>query len=93
LCDQATKTNKFKCKLCGEKQSVKTIFLSSEQAKDCRALVQQMNMARANMDTHAVHEDGTMDYEEPDVATQGKENASAGNRSSKWSAFLPASDM
>ena len=38
-------TNKWACKLCGEKQSVKQIFFKGS-GKECRIQVQQLNLAK-----------------------------------------------
>ena len=38
-------TNKWTCKLCGEKQSIKQIFFKGS-GKECRMQVQQLNLAK-----------------------------------------------
>ncbi|KAJ9073295.1 hypothetical protein DSO57_1018010 [Entomophthora muscae] len=42
----AKKAKDWKCKLCGEKQSLKRIYFESSAAKDCRLQVQQLNLKR-----------------------------------------------
>jgi len=48
---QKTQQQKFTCKLCGAKQSIVRVFASGA-AKECRAVVQQLNMARAHADPY-----------------------------------------
>ena len=36
-------TNKWQCKLCGSKQTLKQVFYESDSAKDCRERVKQLN--------------------------------------------------
>ena len=48
---QKTQQQKFTCKLCGAKQSIVRVFASGA-AKECRAVVQQLNMARAHSDPY-----------------------------------------
>ncbi|KAJ9053371.1 hypothetical protein DSO57_1024760 [Entomophthora muscae] len=43
---KAKKAKDWKCKLCGEKQSLKRIYFESSAAKDCRLQVQQLNLKR-----------------------------------------------
>ena len=42
-------TNKWQCKMCGEKQSLKQAFGTSSSAKDLRDLCQQLNEKRGEM--------------------------------------------
>ena len=49
---QKTQQQKFTCKLCGAKQSIVRVFASGA-AKECRNVVQQLNMARAHADPYA----------------------------------------
>ncbi len=48
MAKQATKSDKWSCKLCGAKQTLTRVFAVSGSAKDIRQHVQQLNMARAN---------------------------------------------
>jgi hypothetical protein len=41
-----SKKNKFKCKICGENQTVRKIYAISDQAKDIRLVVQDLNLNR-----------------------------------------------
>jgi len=43
---QLTKSSRFSCPVCGEKQSVKQVFLRSTRAAECRSVVQQLNGQR-----------------------------------------------
>ena len=43
---QRRKDRKWTCKLCGGRQSIIKVFASSERAKDCRLVVQELNMRR-----------------------------------------------
>jgi len=45
---QKNKTNKFKCKICGDKQSVRKIYARSYKSRDLRAVVQKYNMERGH---------------------------------------------
>jgi len=47
---QKTKSNKWGCKICQEKQSLKQIYGTSYKAKDLRELCQQRNMDRGMRD-------------------------------------------
>jgi len=44
---QAKKDKKWKCNMCGEKQSLKRIYFESTDARECRVIVQDFNMKRA----------------------------------------------
>ena len=61
---QKTQQQKFTCKLCGAKQSIVRVFASGA-AKECRAVVQQLNMARAHSDPY---EKASGPYAPPDCA-------------------------
>lgn len=43
---QQTKTNKWNCKICNSKQTIKKIYAISFQAKDIRPIVQDLNLKR-----------------------------------------------
>eukprot|EP00117_Sycon_ciliatum_P030040 scpid2278/ scgid23781/ UPF0544 protein C5orf45 homolog len=66
---QAKKVNKFACKMCNEKQSVKKVLLRGSGA-ECRRCVQQLNMKSAGSSDIARHSmisaetaDASLDYE------------------------------
>ncbi|KAI9105846.1 hypothetical protein DFS34DRAFT_574537, partial [Phlyctochytrium arcticum] len=40
---QAKKVQKWKCVVCGEKQSLLRVYFESQVAGDCRARVQELN--------------------------------------------------
>jgi hypothetical protein len=40
---QKPKSNKFSCRVCSARQSVRTAYATSDKAKDCRGVVQQYN--------------------------------------------------
>jgi hypothetical protein len=46
---QKPKSNKFKCPVCNNKQSVRKIYCTSDKAKDCRIVVQQYNKIYGEM--------------------------------------------
>ena len=43
---QAVKTKKWRCKICGEKQSQRKVYARSEAAKECRKVCQEYNRLR-----------------------------------------------
>ncbi len=47
---QRRKDKKWKCKICGSKQSVIKVFASSDRAKECRLVVQELNMRRGELE-------------------------------------------
>lgn len=47
---QRRKDKKWRCKVCGEKQSITKSFGSSSRAKDCRLIVQELNMKRGEIE-------------------------------------------
>ena len=45
--DIVKKTNlKWQCKMCGENQSIKNVYGTSDTAKECREIAQQLNQRR-----------------------------------------------
>ena len=46
---QKPKSNKFNCRVCNEKQSVRKLYCKSDKAKDCRLVVQQYNKKHGEM--------------------------------------------
>jgi hypothetical protein len=47
---QQTKANKWSCKICNSKQTVRKIFAISYQAKDIRPIVQDLNLKRGEIE-------------------------------------------
>lgn len=102
---QTKKSNKWECKVCGEKQSVKRHY-GIGTAKDCRLHVQKLNTMRGDIDNKKSTED--IDSEDEDVSEPGDLHRSpiapSSNKpitNSKWSNFVdepeiveePAIDM
>lgn len=66
---QMKKSKKFKCSVCGEKQSFRRIYARSDRAKDIRQIVQTLNLARGEMELQAeLRRIGAVDEEEAEVA-------------------------
>ncbi|CAH1643345.1 unnamed protein product [Spodoptera littoralis] len=89
---QTKKSNKWECKLCGEKQSIKRHY-GIGTAKDCRLHVQKLNTMRGDMDNKKTTED--IDSEDEDVSEPGHlmcspvaQSSCKPITSSKWSNFL-----
>ena len=76
---QLNKQRKFKCKVCGEKQSFRHIYAKSDYPKDIRVAVQQLNQKRGEME------------EQPTVPVQSEYVAPKSEppcKESKWAQFL-----
>lgn len=81
--DLEKKSNKWQCKLCGEKQSLQRVYARSHSAKDCRLVVQHYNAARGD-----ILEDE--DAERAQAAAYGSaEAAGGGNGDSGGEQCLP----
>ncbi|XP_078614148.1 uncharacterized protein LOC144883464 [Branchiostoma floridae x Branchiostoma japonicum] len=96
---QVKKSNKWNCKLCGAKQSVRKEYGRGSGA-DCRRHVQKLNMLRATIDSApSTCEDTDVSEQDPEWQ-QDTEDATApqcsypdhGQKSSKWEKFVAASD-
>ena len=61
---QRRKDRKWTCKLCGGRQSIIKVFASSERAKDCRLVVQELNMRRGEVE-QSKREDSALAEEKP----------------------------
>jgi hypothetical protein len=76
-----SKKSKFKCKICNENQTVRKIYAISDQAKDIRLVVQDLNLNRPD--------------EEPDMETK-KETvkiiSTPSEPAEKWKEFLDEED-
>ena len=75
--DIVKKTNKkWQCKMCGENQSIKHVFGSSDSSKECREIVQQLNQKRGEkMDeipaTQEQYQEFTETYTESKITKVG----------------------
>jgi len=71
--DIVKKTNKkWQCKMCGENQSIKHVYGSSESSKECREIVQQLNQQRGEkMDEIPQSQDLTETYTESKITMVG----------------------
>ncbi len=82
------KNDKWQCKMCGEKQSVKHVFCVFANAKDCREAVQELNCRRGQRDEN--HE-SVLVSDEPECNMNEIDMASkivmVGNMS-RWSKYL-----
>eukprot|EP00058_Branchiostoma_floridae_P007699 XP_002593187.1 hypothetical protein BRAFLDRAFT_72734 [Branchiostoma floridae] len=96
---QVKKSNKWNCKLCGAKQSVRKEYGRGSGA-DCRRHVQKLNMLRATMDSApSTCEDTDVSEQDPEWqqdtedATDPQYNyTDDSQKSSKWEKFVAASD-
>lgn len=77
---QLKKSNKWQCKVCNEKQSLKKAFKIGS-APDCRHLVQELNMQRSGME---VQKSSGSWEEASDTFNCEEHNASAPNESPKY---------
>ncbi|XP_034841295.1 MRN complex-interacting protein [Maniola hyperantus] len=87
---QTKKDNKWKCKMCGEKQSVKRHY-GIGRAKDCRMHVQKLNNLRGNIEEFKLKTIDSEDSDyEADTENVDKINNTSGNskKESKWLAYV-----
>ncbi|KAH9634175.1 hypothetical protein HF086_001377 [Spodoptera exigua] len=91
---QTKKSNKWECKLCGEKQSIKRHY-GIGTAKDCRLHVQKLNTMRGEMDNKEPSEDQDSYSDGEDALETGHNCSSTSTQSicksitsSKWSNYL-----
>ncbi|EFC42039.1 predicted protein [Naegleria gruberi] len=83
--NQVTKNRKWKCKLCGSQQSIRKVFANSNQPKDLRPIVQELNMKRGEIEQEVL-EARQLEEENEEQIVEKKpiyKQASA----SKWSQF------
>ncbi|KAI8840482.1 hypothetical protein BJ741DRAFT_597452 [Chytriomyces cf. hyalinus JEL632] len=90
---QQKKISKWKCVMCGEKQSVIRVYFESGAASDCRKAVQDLNMRRFEAaETAAERVLNAPDLpvqQERELGASGRELASAPNNAkSKWASFV-----
>lgn len=91
---QKKNTNKFECKLCHVKQSIRKVFQESDSASDLRPIVQRLNELRGEQEQFvfrgAVDEnegdDSFYPEESPDLAYSAPVEPVA--RPSRWAQFL-----
>lgn len=77
--------------MCGEKQSFRKIF-GQGTGKECRKIVQQLNMVNGNLKQRMLQEEGDQEIEqtvdERNIESQRK-TQSIETKQSKWDKFLP----
>ena len=96
-------TNKWQCKLCGSKQTLKQVFYESDSAKDCRERVKQLNslngerqmqQQNANLARHLNSNTNNYDddeYEQDNTSNYNQSTfnqSSSNNKVSKWAKYL-----
>jgi hypothetical protein len=88
-------TNKWQCKLCGSKQTLKQVFFESDCAKDCRERVKQLNslngqrqeqQQNANLARH-LDLNNLDEYEQANESID-KHKPTAVTTVSKWAKYL-----
>lgn len=94
---QCKKSNKFECKMCGEKQSIKRHY-GIGSGKDCRLHVQRLNSLRGDKEANTLVLSDYDDEEFEDVNeehyvfksgnTREKINGPKAPKQSKWSTFV-----
>ena len=76
-------TNKWQCKLCGSKQTLKQVFYESDSAKDCRERVKQLNslngerqmqQQNANLARHLNSNTNNYDYDNDEYEQDNTSN-------------------
>ncbi|CAH2268763.1 MRN complex-interacting protein [Pararge aegeria] len=94
---QTRKDNKWKCKVCGEKQSLKRHY-NIGTAKDCRIHVQKLNNMRGDiMETLKLKADSDSDFEDDTenntkiISTQVLANNT--KKESKWTAYIEKEEI
>ncbi|XP_023940165.2 uncharacterized protein LOC112047312 [Bicyclus anynana] len=104
---QTKKSNKWKCKVCGEKQSVKRHY-GIGTAKDCRIHVQKLNNMQGNMeepkltttdsDSAGDSDDSNTDNTIDEIKTENVKNITQlstnnAKKESKWSNFVEEEEI
>jgi hypothetical protein len=77
-----TKSNKWTCKLCNSKQSIRKIYAVSNQAKDIRKLIQKLNLER-----HKIEEN--LKQSEPSSPETNSVVQQKPPKQSKWAKYMP----
>ncbi|XP_028414939.1 MRN complex-interacting protein-like [Dendronephthya gigantea] len=91
---QVIKAKKWTCKMCGEKQSFRKI-LGQGTGKECRKIVQQLNMVNGNLKRRMLQED----YKEIEQTAVERDveshriTQSIETKQSKWDKFLPIDSL
>jgi hypothetical protein len=98
---QETKARKWACRLCGLKQSLRQVYCSG-QPKDCRPIVQQLNLARGAVEASEPYEydfdrgqgDDTREEEEEEEEESGasRRGVNGGDGKNKWADFVDDSE-
>lgn len=84
---QRKKTNKWKCVVCNEKQSLKKVYGNSFKASDLRPLVQEYNMAEGKKKEEVERNFGE-EMEEKEEEEQLVEPSFVEPAESKWTKYL-----
>ncbi|CAG9107582.1 unnamed protein product [Plutella xylostella] len=87
---QTKKSNKFECKMCGEKQSIKRHY-GIGNAKECRGHVQKLNVIRGEVDLTEISNSIIDTDDDDDYICDGENitNSSESNKiPSKWSNYV-----
>lgn len=84
---QTKKANKFECKLCGEKQSIKRHYGLST-AKDCRLQVQKLNGLRAEINELEINKDDSDEEIENKLVDHKPNLGNLKPNTSKWSEYV-----
>ncbi|XP_067014344.2 uncharacterized protein [Anabrus simplex] len=87
------KTNKWDCKICGEKQSVKKVF-GQGSGKDCRMHVQRLNALRMKNDSDRGERIGSQESGSnlsPYQQQNGNKATNPSKTESKWAKYLSES--
>lgn len=83
-------TNKWICKVCGEKQSLKGTYGISSSAKECREICQKLNEKRCELDEAKNDINGydeNEDLEQPSPIQHQSNIQKVGNKS-RWAKYL-----
>ena len=102
---QKPKSNKFNCRVCNEKQSVRKLYCKSDKAKDCRLVVQQYNkkhgemireartgMFQENLEEQEFDRSEEVNSSYHHTGASGKWNILYQKKSNQWEEYLSDSD-
>mmetsp|Transcript_44033 Transcript_44033/g.70512 ORF Transcript_44033/g.70512 Transcript_44033/m.70512 type:complete len:97 (+) Transcript_44033:809-1099(+) len=78
---QRPKSNKFQCRICQEKNSVRRVYGCHERAKRMRIVCQRLNIKRGEMEQH-LHEDSS-----ESSASKSDEESEREHTKSIWDEF------
>lgn len=82
--------SKFTCKLCGSRQSVRTIQARSHNAAQLRPLVQRANVARGDAEALFKQDMQTQPDSDSETETAGKRPVQVPSFSSRWVTYVDA---